>query len=355
MKKLFLGLMVIVVVAGGGLWWSRRSSTLPIPDEMTNLSPEPLDVTGQPLTSLDQLGQALQIETMRQREYPGSEITVVETLAPGSNYQRYRVSYESDGNTIYALMTIPNGEKPVGGWPLIVFNHGYIPPAQYRTTERYVAYVDTLARAGYIVFRSDYRGHDQSEGEPSGAYGSPGYTIDVLNAVASLKKHPDVNPDKIGMWGHSMGGYITLRNMVITNDVKVGVIWAGVVGSYADMMANWRRGNTGGYSPPPVASGTRRWRDVLQETYGAPEANPTFWNSISANSYLTDLSGPIQIHHAKGDSSVPWEFSQTLDEQIKAAGKTDELYIYEGDDHNITANFGIAMRRTVAFFDQYLK
>ena len=48
---------------------------------------------------------------------------------------------------------------------MIVFNHGYIPPAEYRTTERYVAYVDGFARNGYIVFRPDYRGHDQSEGE----------------------------------------------------------------------------------------------------------------------------------------------------------------------------------------------
>ena len=48
---------------------------------------------------------------------------------------------------------------------VVIFNHGYIPPAQHRTTERYVAYVDAFARNGYIVFRSDYRGHGNSEGE----------------------------------------------------------------------------------------------------------------------------------------------------------------------------------------------
>jgi predicted acyl esterase len=42
-----------------------------------------------------------------------------------------------------------------------------IPPAQYRTTERYIAYVDWLARSGYIVFRIDYRGNDRSEGVAS--------------------------------------------------------------------------------------------------------------------------------------------------------------------------------------------
>ncbi len=50
----------------------------------------------------------------------------------------------------------------------------------HRTTERYVAYVDQLAHNGYVVFRIDYRGHDQSKGEARGAYGNPDYQTDVL-------------------------------------------------------------------------------------------------------------------------------------------------------------------------------
>ena len=114
---------------------------------------------------------------MRQQSYPGSEIVIEQTLAPGSNYSRYVVSYLSDGYKIYALMTVPNGPAPATGWPAIIFNHGYIPPAQYRTTERYVAYQDAIARSGYIVFKSDYRGHGSSQGPPEGAYGYPGYTM----------------------------------------------------------------------------------------------------------------------------------------------------------------------------------
>jgi hypothetical protein len=116
-----------------------------------------------------------------------------------ANYSRYYVSYLSEGLKIYALMTVPNGEQPPTGWPVIIFNHGYIPPTVYRTTERYIAYVDLIARNGYIVFRSDYRGHDRSEGEPGGAYSNPGYTVDVLNAVASLKRYPAADPNRIGM------------------------------------------------------------------------------------------------------------------------------------------------------------
>ena len=185
-----------------------------------------------PIPTATPIPHPMSIIAMRTGDYPGSEITIVKELDKGSNYRRYYSYYLSEGLKIYALLTIPEGAMPEGGFPAIVFNHGYIPPDVYRTTERYIAYVDDIAKAGYVVFRIDYRGHDASEGEASGAYGSPGYQIDVLNAVSSIKQLPEVNCDKIGMWGHSMGGYLTLRTMVISKDVKVGVIWAGVVASY---------------------------------------------------------------------------------------------------------------------------
>lgn len=288
----------------------------------------------------------LTIESLRKGEYPGSDIVIEQTLASGSNYQRYIVSYKSEGLKIYALLTVPNGTPSTSsGWPAIVFNHGYIPPSQYRTTERYLAYTDGFSRNGYVLLRPDYRGHGNSEGEAMGGYGSNGYTIDVLNAISSIKRFKGVNPDKLGIWGHSMGGFITLRNMVVNKDVKAGVIWGGVVASYTDLLRNWRR----------VPSGARRWRQSLIEQYGEPEENPKFWNSISANSFLSDISGAIQLHHGEADSSVPVEFSKKLYEELKSLGKEVELFTYPGDDHDITASFGTAMQRSIDFFDKYLK
>ncbi len=279
----------------------------------------------------------MEILTMRNGSYPGSDIQIEQELEPGSNYRRYDASYLSDGLKIYGLLTIPNGEMPEGGWPAIVFNHGYIPPEQYRTTERYIAYVNALASNGYIVFKIDYRGHDRSEGSPASAYGNPDYLIDVLNAITSLQRFPQANPEKIGMWGHSLGGFLTLRAMVISDAIRAGVIWAGVVGSYPDLLYNWRRSSS--FVAPTPRPGTTRWRDDWIRLYGSPEQNPAFWNSVSANSYLADLSGPLQLHHGTTDEDVPVDFSIKLAEQAMAANKEVELYTYEGDNHNISNYF----------------
>jgi len=298
----------------------------------------------------------IMVEFMREQEYPGSEVVIEEVLAPGINYNRYLASYRSDGYKIYALLTVPTGTRPATGWPVIIFNHGYIPPEIYRTTERYIAYVDGFARNGYIVFRSDYRGHGFSEGEPTSSRGDPAYTNDVLNAVATMRGYADADPERIGMWGHSMGGLLTLRSMVTTKEVNVGVIWAGVVAPY-DVL--YRENNSLLTPEPAVVDPTtaqrRRWRQEMIDRFGEPEENPAAWAAISPNSYVSDLSGPIQLHHGTADSDVPVSYSQTLNAQIASVGGVVDYYEYPGDDHNLSVNFTTAMARSVAFFDRYLK
>ncbi len=296
----------------------------------------------------------LQIAEMRKKDYPGSEITIENDLGSGSNYRQYLASYRSEGLKIYTLLTVPQGDPPIGGWPVIIFNHGYIPPAEYTTTGRYVAYTDAFSRNGYIVFKPDYRGHGDSEGNPEGAYYSTAYTTDVLNAVSSIKKYPGVNPNKIGMWGHSMGGSITLRSMVVTKDIKVGVIWAGVVASYEDMIKNWRRATPFMLSERERAT-RRPGRQALIDKYGDTDKNPVFWQSISPIFYVRDISGPLQLQHGTSDSEVPVLFSERLNEAMKSAGKEVEFYTYEGDDHNLSRNLSLALNRSVEFFDKYLK
>jgi len=317
-------------------------------------SPEPSftpTVTATPTITPSPTPHPLTMEAMRSKEYPGSDILVEQTLDPGSNYYRYVASYLSDGLKIYGLLTVPYATAAEGGWPAIVFNHGFIPPDEYRTTERYVAYVNALATNGYVVFKIDYRGHGDSEGEATGGYSSPAYTVDVLNAVSSLQRFPGVNPEKMGLWGHSMGGHLTLRSMVTVKSIKAGVIWAGVVGSYQDMMTNWRRNR-----PFPTPAGRlSRIGQELTDTYGSWDVNPDFWASISPIDNVADISGPIQLHHGTADGDVPLAFSESLYQAMQNAGKEVEFYTYPDNDHNISQAFSTAMQRTVEFYDRFLK
>jgi dipeptidyl aminopeptidase/acylaminoacyl peptidase len=261
----------------------------------------------------------------------------------------------SDGLKIYGLLSVPDTPKPTGGYPAIIFNHGYIPPEEYKTTERYVAYFAGFASNGYVVFKPDYRGNGDSQGQPTGAYYSTGYTTDVLNALSSVAKMKEVNPQKIGMWGHSMGGYLTLQALVIKpGEIKAAVIWGGVVETPEDLLTKWHPNQTFHPSQREINSG-RTTRQTLIKQYGTPSSNPTFWNAISAYSYLQDITAPVQLDHGLSDEEVPMLFSQNLYNALTKDKKNVELYTYPGNDHNLSQSFDLAMERSVSFFDKYLK
>jgi uncharacterized protein len=333
----------VIVVVGVGMKKNSTAQTSEKKGLINQLMPPP---------------NPLSIEAIKQAEFPGSEIKIEETLASGSNYKRYRASYASDGLKIYGLLTVPDSASANSKAPAIVFAHGYIPPEEYRTEERYIGYVDSLARAGYVVFKIDYRGHDQSEGEPSGAYFSPGYTIDTLNAAASLKKLPYVNTGKIGFWGHSMAGMIGTRAMAAKPDeFQAAVIWGGVVGSYEDIQREWwskRRRPTWTPSNREMQA-NRPSRQIFIEQHGEPTDGNSFWDSISPTKYLKDFKTPIQLDHGESDETVPVELSRVFAKRLQDGGKTVELYTYPGSNHDIAQGFNLAMQRTVEFFDKYLK
>jgi dipeptidyl aminopeptidase/acylaminoacyl peptidase len=314
-------------------------------------SPQTLLIQPTPVVPLN----PLTIQAMRMRTYPGSNITIEQTLSPMPTYNRYIASYESDGLKIYALLLVPKGTKPANGWPVIILNHGYIIPEKYTPDGNYVAYADAFARTGYIVFKPNYRGNGKSEGSPTSTYYSPDYTVDDLNAIASIKKYPDANQGKIGVWGHSMGGQITLKDLVIdTKDIKAAAIWGGVVGFYNDIINNWQ--NRVSYQPTAEDMALRLQNlSNLEGIYGTSQTNPAFWNSVDPNSYLKDIIAPLQIDVGLADTQVPPDFSTGLYIRMKAAGKIVQYYEYPGSNHDINQSFTLAMQRTISFFNGYLK
>lgn len=282
----------------------------------------------------------MSIAALRSYEYPGGDLVVERKLPNGSNYEQMIVSYLSEGLKIYGLLTIPTAPKPEGGYPAIVFVHGYIPPKEYSTTGNYPTYQATLARGGFITFKPDLRGHGNSEGEPVSAHFSEKYVVDALCAIAYLKKYPAVDAQRIGYWGHSNGGEIGLRVLLASQDIKAASLWAGVVGSYEDMFETYN-------AKIPFLQDLDQ--SLIQQN-GLPSSNRDFWNQLDPYNYLKDIAAPIQLQHGTADSSVPVELSQHLRIALEQAGKTVEYYEYLGDDHNISKNSSTAWQRTINFF-----
>lgn len=52
---------------------------------------------------------------------------------------------------------------------------------------------------------------------------------------------------------------------------------------------------------------------------------------------------------------MPLAYSERLHAQMQAAGRPSELFVYDGDDHNLAGNLRTALQRSVAFFDQHVK
>lgn len=348
MKSLRTILILIFFIGIGYLFIQKNKNTLnnkkTNSDHTVSVAPTSSRITVNSLT----------IAAMKQKPYPGSPLFIESTLTPGTNYNRYLVSYLSDGLKQYGLLTVPTGEKPKNGWPVILFNHGYIPPSQYSTQNSYSSFVNPLATAGYLVFKPDYRGNGKSDGIPSQIYVSPDYLTDSMNALASIKQYSNVNPQKIGVLGHSMGGKITLHEQVISKDFKAAAIIAGTIGDETSILDWWeQRNKTKSISGNDLDTYYKLVQMVTEN--GTPSSNPDYWNSIDPTKCLIDINTPIQILVGTADKAVPPNFSSSLRDLLQSTGKTVDYHEYVGADHNISPVTESALKEVVIFFDKYLK
>ena len=294
----------------------------------------------------------LSIEYLRTKNFPGCRIEIVDTVLVNESYSKYIVSYKSGSLKIYAALAIPKSDETESTFPIIILNHGYIPPDSYDNTRKYVRYIDFMARNGFIVCMPDYRGHGKSGGIATSPFFTNHYLKDVMNALGSVLQLENADTTNIFLWGHSMGGSITQHAMVIEDRIRAGVIWGGVVGSYEDMFYTYQDKTPwvrkGGY----IAYEMER----LEREYGAYSLENEFWKSISPVAYLHEISGPVQLHHARYDPSVPVEMSIAFAQHLEVAQQPVELYIYNSYDHNIgPPHFEEAMQRTVDFYKKYVE
>jgi dipeptidyl aminopeptidase/acylaminoacyl peptidase len=295
------------------------------------------------------------IPYLREKEYKSSIKNKIVAFE-NATYTAYLADYDSDGLKINGLLTEPKGNMPAGGWPAIVFIHGYIPPSQYETNGTpYSTYIDYLARNGFVVFKIDLRGHGDSEGQPGGAYFSADYVVDALNAYAALQNTDFINPEKIGLWGHSMAGNVSLRAFAAKPDIPAVVIWAGAVYSYTDRTKYGI--NDASYQPSQNTSERQKMRERLTATHGADyDPDNIFWREFVPTNYLKDMTGAIQLNHAVDDAVVDIGYSRDLTKLLDETTIPHELHEYQSGGHNISgASFETSMQNTVKFYRTYLQ
>jgi dipeptidyl aminopeptidase/acylaminoacyl peptidase len=344
-SKKVLGIFVIsILVILGIVFFLRKEAKDAIIDTSSSmLLPTPTPVPFEELT----------IPYLRKKNYDGALLDRSRVSANAS-YTSYSTSYTSDGIKINAQLTIPTGDMPIGGWPAIVFVHGYIPPTIYQTFSNYIAYVDFLARNDFVVLKIDLRGHGDSEGQASGAYYSSDYIVDTLNAVNALQSVDFVDPAKVGLWGHSMAGNVVLRSLAVKPRIPAAVIWAGAVYTYEDQRKYGIQDNS--YRPPVNTTPQQQRRNQLFKIHGQFSKESPFWKQVVATNYLKDIKTAIQLNHAVDDTVVNIGYSRDLDKLLTEAHSTHELHEYSSGGHNISgSNFTPAMQNTVNFFKKYLQ
>lgn len=314
-------LIVLLLLFAGVVIWQRNIS-----QENTPSRNEQSPAKNSPRTN------SSFIEQLRQREYEGGEIKIEETLSHSNSYTSYIFSYPSDNLKIYGMMNIPDGPEPAEGFPVIILNHGYFSPSSFNSGDGTRTIADILATNGYITVASDYRGHGQSEDYGQRRRGHrPEFAIDVLNLVASIKSIDKADLNRIGMWGHSMGGEVSMRTAEATDKIKAIVLWAPTSANASDNSSFY-----GGKHNPSVSN---------------PEDD-----GISPINYLQYISAPISLHQGLVDVEVKPEWSKQLNDALKKEDRTVEYFEYPGQDHNFrNLGWDTISTRTIEFFDKYLK
>ncbi|MBL4802964.1 MAG: S9 family peptidase [Emcibacter sp.] len=172
-----------------------------------------------------------------------------------------------------------------------------------------------MAQNGYIVFTLDNRGSYnrgvEFEGVIQGQFGKAEVEDQVAGAEF-LKTLDFVDPDRIGMYGHSYGGFMTLMSLFKAPDIfKVGVAGAPVT--------EWRLYDT-----------------AYTERYlGHPRDNQEGYERSSVFPYVNDLKGKLLLIHGMADDNVIFNNSSMLLDELQKNAVQFDFMAYPGQTHRI--------------------
>ena len=207
-------------------------------------------------------------------------------------------------------------------------------PGSYRM---YYSLCQYLAQQGYVILTPDYRGssgfsRDWSTGVHMGI--GVNDTADVAAGADYLKTLDYVDPNRIGVFGLSYGGFLTLQAMTVDPTLwRAGVDVAGVV--------DWATYGAG-YTTPRL---------------GTPVQNPEIYRVSAPILHMDQLERPLLVLHGTNDRNVSFADSLRLFDVLIKLGKPFESQIYPGEIHFFRRDIVLrdAWRRIEEFFDRTVK
>ena len=311
----------------------------------TSVAPEPSSApTAAPTPTeepLPEVHHRLSLPALMREPPSGGKPRILRTEYETADYTRLDVTYRSDDLTVSGVLIRPKGPGP---FPGIVLNHGYIEPSIYVTGQGLAREQDALARAGFVVLHTDYRGHAASDPVPPVDRETRlGYTRDAVNAVEALKKLPYVDDERLAMLGRSMGGGVTMNALVTQPGlVDAAVIYASVSSRFLDNLNHFTRD-----SRPEVVDG-------FFAEFGTPQEAPQFYRELSPRTYFNRIAEPVLAHHGTADGTCPPRWAATTQRLMRAADVDSRLRWWQGEDHTFYARWQDSMDATIAFLRQNL-
>ena len=242
-----------------------------------------------------------------------------------------------DGQPLYYRMLKPAGFDADKRYPVIVFVYGG-PMGQSVTDTWAAGFNEILAREGFIVFTIDNRG----TGFRGTAFDAPIFRrmgdIEVRDQMVGanyLKSLDFVDPARIGVWGWSYGGYMTLMSLFKQPDVFA----AGVSGA-------------------PVTDWTLYDTHYTERYLGTPQGNPEGYEASGVFPYAKDLAAPLLLIHGMADDNVLFTNSTKLMKALQDDGRPFDVMTYPGSKHGlmrVPATGQHVFAHILRFFRQHLE
>lgn len=258
------------------------------------------------------------------------------------------VTYKSwDGKPVPAALFVPPGLDKSRKHPAIVWVHGDIITQNYegwhvrRDYAVYYSFHQYLLQKGYVVLAPDYRGSTGYSKEwRQGLHrdlGGREYQ-DVAAGGDYLKTLGFVDGNRMGIWGLSYGGFLTLQ--AVTMDPTEFACAVDVAG-----VTDW-----GDYTRDPGQA----WHDARM---GTREDNPKQYDQGAPVRRAARVVSPLLILGGTADTNVPFEQTAAMLDQLLKAGKDVEFMMYPGEFHYFQREHVLrdAWRRVERFFDAHLK